>query len=64
MSKCHGCGIILQNENREELGFTPNLESELCERCFRIRNYNDYLEIWNYIDSNPQKWVDDEYYSN
>jgi len=29
-----------------------------------IRNYNDYLETWNYIDSNPQKWADDEYYSN
>lgn len=45
MSKCHGCGIILQNENREELGFTPNLESELCERCFRINHYNDYKRV-------------------
>lgn len=21
-----------------------------------IRNENDYLEIWSYIDSNPLKW--------
>ena len=26
-----------------------------------IRNYSDYLEKWNYIDSNPAKWADDEY---
>lgn len=45
MSKCHGCGVILQNENKELLGFTPNLESELCERCFRINHYNDYKRV-------------------
>ena len=26
-----------------------------------IRNYSDYLEKWNYIDSNPTKWSDDQY---
>lgn len=26
-----------------------------------IRNYNDYSEKWNYIDSNPYRWSDDEY---
>ena len=26
-----------------------------------IRNYNDYNEIWKYIDQNPTKWADDEY---
>lgn len=45
MSKCHGCGVILQNENKEALGFTPSLESELCERCFRINHYNDYKRV-------------------
>ncbi len=45
MSKCHGCGVILQNKNKELLGFTPNLESELCERCFRINHYNDYKRV-------------------
>lgn len=26
-----------------------------------IRNERDYLEIWQYIDSNPYKWAEDEY---
>lgn len=27
-----------------------------------IRNEPDYLRIWNYIDTNPAKWTEDEYY--
>jgi len=27
-----------------------------------IRNENDYLEIWDYIENNPVKWVEDRYY--
>lgn len=27
-----------------------------------IRNENDYLEIWNYIEGNPGKWVEDKLY--
>ena len=26
-----------------------------------IRDENDYLRIWKYIDENPIKWADDEY---
>ena len=28
-----------------------------------IRNQEDYLRIWQYIDENPAKWAEDEYYS-
>lgn len=42
MFKCTGCGVILQDKNKELLGYTTKLNNELCERCFRIRNYNDY----------------------
>ena len=42
MSKCIGCGVTLQSNDREKIGFTSNLENNLCERCFRIRNYNEY----------------------
>lgn len=28
-----------------------------------IRNEADYLRIWEYIDSNPARWADDEYYN-
>ena len=27
-----------------------------------IREENDYLKIWNYIDTNPQKWREDCFY--
>ena len=27
-----------------------------------IRTEDDYREIWNYIDGNPAKWVEDCYY--
>ena len=27
-----------------------------------IRNEEDYETIWNYIETNPQKWIDDRFY--
>ena len=45
MNKCTGCGAILQNDNKDEIGYCKNLENNLCERCFRIINYNEYKEI-------------------
>ena len=27
-----------------------------------IRDEEDYLKIWNYIDTNPAKWQEDKYY--
>lgn len=27
-----------------------------------IRDENDYLRIWEYIDTNPQKWAEDKYF--
>lgn len=27
-----------------------------------IRDEADYLRIWDYIDTNPDKWAEDEYY--
>ena len=27
-----------------------------------IRDQNDYLTKWNYIDTNPTRWEDDEYF--
>ena len=28
-----------------------------------IRGEEDYLKIWNYIDTNPQKWKEDKFYT-
>lgn len=33
---CKGCGVRLQDEDREAIGYTPNLEKDYCQRCFRI----------------------------
>ncbi|MDF9824076.1 ribosome biogenesis GTPase YqeH [Breznakia sp. PF5-3] len=44
MSKtCKGCGVILQNEDKEALGYTPSMEKEYCQRCFRLTHYNDVM---------------------
>jgi len=45
MNKCLGCGIPLQTMNPEELGYTTNLESEVCERCFRLKHYGEYKSV-------------------
>ena len=45
MSNCIGCGVKLQTEEKDKLGYTRNIEKNLCERCFRIRNYGEYKTV-------------------
>ena len=45
MSKCLGCGVELQKQDKTKLGYTINMEKSLCERCFRIENYGEYKKI-------------------
>lgn len=45
MSKCSGCGVLLQDLSKEIEGYTNNINSNLCERCFRIKHYNDYKVV-------------------
>lgn len=46
MSKtCIGCGAILQDKEKEQVGYVQNLDNELCERCFQIRHYNHYQKV-------------------
>ena len=40
--KCIGCGVVLQNENMLQEGYVINLEDDLCQRCFRLKNYGEY----------------------
>lgn len=40
--KCLGCGVVLQDENVLLEGYTVNLENDLCQRCFRLKNYGEY----------------------
>lgn len=51
--KCIGCGAIIQTTDKGALGYTPesalkkNLETGevYCQRCFRLRHYNDIQDI-------------------
>lgn len=43
--KCNGCGITLQTMDINEVGYTRSIDYNLCERCFRIKNYNDYKMV-------------------
>lgn len=43
--KCLGCGVLLQNTNIKKEGYVDNLEKEICERCFKLKNYGEYKEV-------------------
>ena len=43
MKICKGCGVQLQDTQKNAIGYTPNIDGEYCQRCFRIRNYNDVV---------------------
>lgn len=43
--KCMGCGVILQDENVLQEGYTTSLENDICQRCFRMKHYGEYQMI-------------------
>lgn len=45
IKKCIGCGSILQDQDPNQIGFVSSLEKDLCERCFKIRHYNQYQTV-------------------
>ncbi|HWL13418.1 MAG TPA: ribosome biogenesis GTPase YqeH [Ureibacillus sp.] len=46
---CIGCGAIIQTENPKEIGYAPpsSLDKEMviCQRCFRLKNYNEIQPV-------------------
>ena len=42
---CKGCGILLQDQNLLQEGYTTSLENDYCQRCFRLKNYGDYQVV-------------------
>ncbi len=40
--RCMGCGILLQDQNVLQEGYTASLENDICQRCFRMKNYGEY----------------------
>lgn len=51
--QCIGCGVNIQTEEKEAIGYTPTaaLEKGLetgevyCQRCFRLRHYNEIQDV-------------------
>jgi hypothetical protein len=52
--KCAGCGLPLSTDPKN-LAYTPNLDFDYCQRCFRLKHYG--------IDSNQtlSKTVSDDF---
>ena len=50
IKKCIGCGLILQQENENNPGYTPDLKKDYCRRCFRLKNYGEKKK-----DQNPKE---------
>ncbi|KGR78570.1 ribosome biogenesis GTPase YqeH [Ureibacillus manganicus] len=46
---CIGCGAVIQTENKNEVGYTPpssiDKETVICQRCFRLKNYNEIQPV-------------------
>lgn len=47
--KCAGCGVALQVQDASRPGFVPEAARErepiICQRCFRIKHYNDASSV-------------------
>ena len=43
--KCLGCGVLLQDENILQEGYTTSIENDICQRCFRMKNYGEYQVV-------------------
>lgn len=39
---CSGCGINLQNTDKNKEGYVDDLNKHICERCFKLKNYGEY----------------------
>ncbi len=42
---CMGCGVVLQDQNVLQEGYTTSLENDICQRCFRMKNYGEYQVV-------------------
>lgn len=46
---CAGCGVNIQTENKEGLGYAPasalKRDVVICQRCFRLKHYNEIQDV-------------------
>ncbi len=46
--KCLGCGVLLQCEDKDKIGYVNSEiinNADYCERCFRLINYGEYKNV-------------------
>ena len=56
-------GYLKMNTSKQIHAIEPGLK--VWQRLYYehvIRNEQDYLEVWQYIEGNPGKWTEDKYY--
>ena len=53
MTKCLGCGAILQDKDSFKEGYTRDLDNKFCERCFQIKHYNKY----SFVNLDSKKYL-------
>jgi len=58
MIKCVGCGIELQDYDENKDGYTKTIENNLCERCFKLKNYG-LVKDTKKTPEDYQKKIDD-----
>lgn len=42
--KCKGCGLLLQDKDKNKKGYVNNLKMDLCRACFRLTHYGENKE--------------------
>lgn len=40
INTCPGCGSVIQFKDPKKVGYSPKKDAKLCERCFKLKNYN------------------------
>lgn len=39
--RCKGCGAVLQNEQKDRVGYVLSFDHDYCQSCFRLMHYGD-----------------------
>ncbi len=57
IKKCLGCGVNLQNNDKNKEGYINSLTQDICERCFKLRHYS-HFEQTTFTNDDYQKILD------
>ncbi len=64
MKKCRGCGITLQTQNENSVGYVKDINQCYCQRCFRLSHYGDVSNLHNnYVTNKTILDIYDKYKS-